>query len=81
MPDIDANKRKYLLSVESLYSSCAKVGGASPDLGMSLREFLESYGWNGVAFCVLPEEPGELTDPEEAKKCADTIRRLMKGTK
>jgi len=78
MDGTDANKRKYLKAVQSLYCSCDKVKGSPPNLDMPLREFLETYGWNGVAFCVLPEATEYLSEKEEAQAKADAHSRLAR---
>lgn len=47
-------------SLLSLGEACARVGGIVPNLNMTLEEFLNTYGWNGVGFMVLKEKLEEM---------------------
>ena len=50
--DVDINKKMLCECARSLFSCCQSVGGAPPSLDMTLQEFIDSYGWNGVKFSV-----------------------------
>jgi hypothetical protein len=52
MSDILKNKLMLLECQETLIKSCLSVGGIVPDLEMSLRQFILTYGLNGVIFTV-----------------------------
>ena len=51
-------------SLLSLGEACARVGGIAPNLNMTLEEFLNTYGWNGVGFCVLKEKQDQMNRGE-----------------
>ena len=50
--NINKSREMLLECMETLNESCFKVGGALPDLEMSLRQFILTYGSNGVIFTV-----------------------------
>lgn len=50
--DIGINKKMLCECTSSLFVCCLAVGGGPPDLSMTLQEFIDSYGWNGVKFSV-----------------------------
>lgn len=53
MPDnIEENKNKMIASLESLYECCEKINNTKPELNMTLREFISTYGWQGIYFKV-----------------------------
>lgn len=50
--EIDQNKKMMLESMKTLFNSCHVVGGAPPNLNMTLQDFITTYGWNEVVFGV-----------------------------
>ena len=48
--NIENNKKMMLECIDTLIDSCNQVGGVYPNFNMTLREFITSYGWNGVIF-------------------------------
>lgn len=63
MPSMERSPTCFKMMQQSLLSlgeACARVGGSSPDLNMTLEEFLNTYGWNGVGFMVLKEKLREM---------------------
>lgn len=47
----------------SLGAACAEIGGRAPSLQMTLRDFINSYGANGVIFA-RAEDVSLFSEPE-----------------
>lgn len=55
MTEKELGDEKMLYSMASLQRSCERVHGALPSLQMTLRDFILSYGRNGIIFAVIRE--------------------------
>lgn len=47
---IELNKKMLIQCTKSLNDACWTAGGIAPDLNMTLGDFIEIFGWNGVIF-------------------------------